>query len=86
MDELFTPPSKSIKGKQKGNPRQIDSSQNIRRVRREGESASRKLADFNFRIDPDLRKRFKIQAAVEDLPMRELLEKIVREYLDQTGS
>jgi len=49
------------------------------------DSGSTTFIDMNFKVQPDFHRRFKIEATLRGLSMKELLEASFRAYLEQYG-
>jgi len=48
-------------------------------------TGSASLRDLNFKVDPAFHRRFKLEAVMRSLSMKELLEASFKTYLEQHG-
>lgn len=46
-------------------------------------TATPETKPFNIRIDKELHRRFKLHATEQDVSMREIIEDLMRDYLDK---
>ena len=45
--------------------------------------ATAETKPFNLRIDKDLHRRFKMHATAQEVSMREIIEDLIRDYLEK---